>query len=132
MKRYRSTTLRYGSRWLLQRESTTVSLRFDPLSLPPSLSYLPLSLSTSLPLYLSISLPPSLPPAVPSQVLQKVDRATSLATEGETSLFKASQLLEFTFDAYQYSRGAAKDPFDLSRSSEHHLSKFEEDFKKVS
>ena len=85
--------------------------------------------------------PPSLPPlfftsspllpAIPDQVLQKVDRATTLAKEGETSLFKASQLLEFTFEAYQYARGAARDDFDLKRASERHLSKFEEDFKNV-
>ena len=48
-----------------------------------------------------------------------------------TSLFKASQLLEFTFDAYQYARGAARDQFDLSRRSEQHIKQFEEMFKSV-
>lgn len=68
---------------------------------------------------------------IPAQVLQKVDKATQLATDGETSLFKASQLLEFTFEAYQYARGAAQDQFDLKRNSERYLTKFEEDFKNM-
>ena len=55
-----------------------------------------------------------------------------LATEGATSLFKASQLLEFTFDAYQYARGAAaQSQFDLDRKAELHLTKFEEAFRNV-
>jgi hypothetical protein len=68
---------------------------------------------------------------IPTEVLQRVDRAIALATEGLTSLFKASQLLEFTFDAYQYARGAARDQFDLRRASEVHLSRFEETFKNM-
>jgi hypothetical protein len=68
---------------------------------------------------------------IPSQVLQKVDRATDMAKQGETSLFKASQLLEFTFEAYQYARWAAQDQYDLKRTSEQHLTKFEEDFKNM-
>lgn len=66
---------------------------------------------------------------VPSEVLQRVDKATTLAQEGTTSLFKASQLLEFTFDAYQYARGAAKNDFDLKRECEQHLTEFEQTFK---
>ena len=54
-----------------------------------------------------------------------------MAKQGETSLFKASQLLEFTFEAYQYARWAAQDQYDLKRTSEQHLTKFEEDFKNV-
>ena len=54
-----------------------------------------------------------------------------LATEGATSLFKASQLLEFTFDAYQYARGAAQSQFNLERKAELHLAKFEEAFRNV-
>ena len=54
-----------------------------------------------------------------------------MAQEGETSLFKASQLLELTFEAYQYARGAAQDQFDLKRTSEQYLARFEVDFKNV-
>ena len=54
-----------------------------------------------------------------------------MAKEGEPSLFKASQLLEFTFEAYQYARGAAQDKYDLKRNSEQHLSKFGEGFENV-
>ena len=68
---------------------------------------------------------------VPSKVLQRVDQATALAKEGMTSLFKASQLLEFTFDAYQYARGAAQDQYDLARKNEQHLAEFEKPFKNV-
>ena len=60
-----------------------------------------------------------------------MDGATTLAKEGMTSLFKASQLLEFTFDAYQYARLAAQDQFDLKRQSVQYLKQFEETFKTV-
>ena len=54
-----------------------------------------------------------------------------LAHEGQTSLFKASQLLEVTSDAYQYARYASKDTFGLQRKSHQSLDKFDETFKKL-
>ena len=54
-----------------------------------------------------------------------------LAKAGQTSLFKASQLLEFTFDAYQYARLSSQDQFDLKRQCTKHVADFEEAFRNV-
>lgn len=54
-----------------------------------------------------------------------------LAKAGQTSLFKASQLLEFTFDAYQYARLSSQDQFDLKRQCTEHMTEFEEAFRNV-
>ena len=54
---------------------------------------------------------------MPQTVLAKVDHVIDMATKGKTTLFKASELLEFTLESFQYARRASLDTFDLSRTS---------------
>ena len=54
-----------------------------------------------------------------------------LAKVGETTLFKASQLLEYTIDAYSYAREAQRDGFDLERASESALHRYDQTFRKL-
>lgn len=62
---------------------------------------------------------------------KKVDDVIRIATEGKTTLFKASELLEFTLESFQYARRSALDQFDLSRRSGKALSDFDSSFKKM-
>ena len=65
---------------------------------------------------------------VPEKVLSKVDHVISVATEGKTTLFKASELLEFTMEPFQYARRSAQDNFDLSRKSSEALRSYDSSF----
>lgn len=55
----------------------------------------------------------------------------TVATEGKTTLFKASELLEFTMEPFQYARRAAQDNFDLSRLSADSLRSYDSSFTKM-
>ena len=55
----------------------------------------------------------------------------AVATEGKTTLFKASELLEFTMEPFQYARRAAQDNFDLSRHSADSLRSYDSSFTKM-
>ncbi len=52
---------------------------------------------------------------VPGQVLSQVNQVIETAKRGETTLYKACALLDFTSEAFQYARQASQDTFDLSR-----------------
>lgn len=52
-----------------------------------------------------------------------------MATRGQTTLFKASEVLEMTMGAYHYARFAAQDGFDLKRQTSRLLSEFDETLK---
>lgn len=52
----------------------------------------------------------------------------TVATEGKTTLFKASELLEFTMEPFQYARRSAQDDFDLSRRSVDALRSYDRSF----
>ena len=54
---------------------------------------------------------------VPEQISSQVDHVISVATLGQTTLFKASEVLEQSMDAYHYARFAAQDDFELQRKS---------------
>ena len=68
---------------------------------------------------------------VPEKLLSKVDHVIHMATEGKTTLFKASELLEFTSEAFQYARRAALDKFDLSRESGKTLDSYDQSFSQL-
>ena len=51
-----------------------------------------------------------------------------VATEGKTTLFKASELLEFSMNAFQYGRQLAKSRIDLALASWRALEKFDKTF----
>ena len=68
---------------------------------------------------------------VPANVLSKVTHAIQLANEGKTSLFKASQLLEFTSSSYKYARFASHDKSDLKRESKRLLCEYDETFRQL-
>ena len=53
----------------------------------------------------------------------------SMATQGKTTLYKASEVLEQTMDAYRYARFASLDGFDLKRMSSKLLSEYDETLK---
>ena len=55
----------------------------------------------------------------------------NVATEGKTTLFKASELLEFTMEPFQYARRSAQDDFDLSRKSADSLRDYDSSFKEM-
>ena len=44
-----------------------------------------------------------------------LDQIIAMAKEGHTGVFKASQILEFIFDAFHYGEFASRDTFDLRR-----------------
>lgn len=75
------------------------------------------------------SLLPDCPADVPKEVSSQVDHVISMATQGKTTLFKASEVLEQTMDAYRYARFAAQDNFDLKRASGRLLSEYDETLK---
>lgn len=54
-----------------------------------------------------------------------------VATDGKTTLFKASELLEFTMEPFQYARRSAQDDFDLSRKSREALESYDSSFKEM-
>lgn len=66
---------------------------------------------------------------MPGQVFQQVQTVIKKANDGKTTLFKASDLLEFTSEAYLYARDASQDKFDLERASRQELDKYDEVFK---
>ena len=68
---------------------------------------------------------------VPETVLSKVDHVIQMATDGKTTLFKASELLEFTQGAFQYARNLALNEVVLSAQSEEGLSNFDACFHKM-
>ena len=68
---------------------------------------------------------------IPAQVLGKVNNVIKVAKEGETTLFKASQLLEFTSEAFRYAREASQNKSDLQRVSVESLKKYDETFTKM-
>ena len=68
---------------------------------------------------------------VPASVLSKVTHAIQLANAGKTSLFKASQLLEFTSSSYKYARFASHDNFDLKRESKRLLCEYDKTFRQL-
>ena len=65
---------------------------------------------------------------MPETVLSKVNHVIQVAKEGKTTLFKASELLEFTLSAFQYARWLARDRFDLSRRSGGNLKESDDSF----
>ena len=66
---------------------------------------------------------------IPGHVSSQVDDVIKVATQGQTTLFKASEVLEQTMDAYRYARFAARDGFDLKRKSEQLLRDYDETLK---
>ena len=66
---------------------------------------------------------------VPKQVSSQVDHVITVATQGQTTLFKASEVLEQTMDAYRYARSAAQDDFELKRKSGALLNEYDETLK---
>ena len=68
---------------------------------------------------------------MPAQVFQQVQTVMKEANDGKTTLFKASDLLEFTSEAYLYARTASRDTFDLERTSQRELSRYDEVFKRM-
>ncbi len=70
-------------------------------------------------------------PEIPQSVLAKVDHVINLAHKGKTSLFKASELLGGTIEAYQYAREAAQDTFDIHRRSQQLLDQHDESFRQM-
>ena len=67
--------------------------------------------------------------AVPGQVSGQVNDVINVATKGQTTLFKASEVLEQTMEAYRYARFAARDDFDLKRQSGQLLRDYDETLK---
>ena len=67
--------------------------------------------------------------AIPGQVSSRVDDVINVATKGQTTLFKASEVLEQTMEAYRYARFAARDNFDLKRQSGQLLRDYDETLK---
>ena len=67
--------------------------------------------------------------AVPGQVSSQVNGVIDVATKGQTTLFKASEVLEQTMEAYRYARFAARDDFDLKRQSGQLLRDYDETLK---
>ena len=59
----------------------------------------------------------------------QVDNVVNIATRGQTTLFKASEVLEQTMEAYRYARFAARDDFDLKRKSGQLLRDYDETLK---
>ena len=51
-----------------------------------------------------------------------------MATDGKTTLFKASEMLEITMEPFQYARRSAQDDFDLSRRSSESLERYDSTF----
>ncbi len=68
---------------------------------------------------------------VPEKVLETVETVIRVAKEGKTTLFKASDVLELTTDAYQYARRACIDDFELERESGAVLRNYDDVFKRM-
>ena len=68
---------------------------------------------------------------VPQRALGIVETVIKEANTGQTTLFKASDLLEVTADAFKYARGACCDNFRLERKSTSKLREYDEMFKQV-
>lgn len=68
---------------------------------------------------------------MPERVLSQVDQVIHMATEGKTTLFKASELLEFTLNSFLYARQLALDKFDLFRRSGQALDESDRDFQRM-
>ena len=68
---------------------------------------------------------------VPQRALGIVETVIKEANTGQTTLFKASDLLEVTADAFKYARGACLDNFKLERKSASKLREYDEMFKQV-
>lgn len=77
---------------------------------------------------LAITSPPFLSTDVPAQLLGKVNNVIKVAKEGKTTLFKASELLEFTSEAFLYARKASRDKTALKKESVDSLKKYDEMF----
>ena len=67
--------------------------------------------------------------AIPGQVSSQVNSVIYMATKGKTTLFKASEILEQTMEAYRYARFAARDNFDLKHRSGQLLRDYDETLK---
>lgn len=65
------------------------------------------------------------------QLLSKVERVIQDATQGKTTPYKASALLEFTSDIFLYARRLALDRFSLSHGYNKALNRFDEVFGKM-
>ena len=68
---------------------------------------------------------------IPAQVVAYVDRIMAMARENRTGVFKASQILEYIFDAFAYGEFASRDTFDLSRLCVRTLMEHDEMLKRV-
>ena len=68
---------------------------------------------------------------VPGRILSQVDHVIHIATEGKTTLFKASELLEFTLNSFLYARQLALDKFDLFRRAGQALDESDQDFQRM-
>ena len=62
---------------------------------------------------------------------ETVETVIRVAKEGKTTLFKASDVLELTADAYQYARRAYIDDFELERESGAVLRNYDDAFKRM-
>ena len=71
----------------------------------------------------------SLSIAVPGLVSSQVDNVITLATKGQTTLFKACEMLEQTMEAYRYARFAAQYDFNLKHRSRQLLRDYHETLK---
>ena len=67
--------------------------------------------------------------AVPGQVLTQVDHVITVATRGQTTLFKASEVLEQSMQAYRYARFASRDDFNLKRKTGQLLNEYDNTLK---
>lgn len=65
------------------------------------------------------------------RVREKVETVIRVAKEGKTTLFKATDVLELTADAYQYARRASLDDFKLEKESVYVLRKYDSVFKRM-
>lgn len=68
---------------------------------------------------------------MPGKLLSKVDHVIQVATDGMTTLFKASELLEFTFESFLYARRVTKDSFKLTGESSDILDQFDQLFSQM-
>ena len=68
---------------------------------------------------------------VPAQVVAYVDRIIAMARENHTGVFKASQILEYIFDAFAYGEFASRDTFDLKRHCLGSLEEHDKTLKRV-
>ena len=68
---------------------------------------------------------------VPEQLLSMVEHTIQKATEGKTTLYKASALLEFTSNIFLYTHRSTQDRFNISHQHMKLLDQFDDMFGKM-